>query len=50
MVWGVCTVNEYEAQSTIIPVVGVITRKDYELRQQCHFGTISWRVAIQKGS
>jgi hypothetical protein len=30
-------VNEYEAQSAIIPFVGTIMQKEYELQQQCHF-------------
>jgi hypothetical protein len=28
------SINEYEAQGAIIPFVGVIIRKGYELRQQ----------------
>jgi hypothetical protein len=41
MVWNTGTINEYEAQSTIIPFVGIIILKEYELRQQCHFAFIS---------
>jgi hypothetical protein len=41
MVWKIGPVNEYEAQSAIIPIVGIIIRKEYELRQQCHFIFIS---------
>jgi hypothetical protein len=31
------SVNEHEAQSATIPFVGIIIRKEYELRQQSHF-------------
>jgi len=48
MVWNIGPVNEYEAQSAIIPFVGIIIRKEYELRQQCHFIFISRRVATPK--
>jgi hypothetical protein len=37
MVWNIGPVNEYEAQSATIPFVCITTRKEYELRQQCHF-------------
>jgi hypothetical protein len=37
MVRNTGAVNEYEARSAIIPFVGKIIRKEYELRQQCHF-------------
>jgi hypothetical protein len=40
-------INEYEAQSEIIPFVGIVG-KEYELRQQCHFIFIHWRVASLK--
>jgi hypothetical protein len=40
-------VNEYEDQSAIIPFVGIMIQKDYELRQ-CHFVFISRRVATKK--
>jgi hypothetical protein len=36
MVWNIGPVNEYEAQSAVIPFVGIIIRKEYELRKQCH--------------
>jgi hypothetical protein len=49
MVWNIGSVNEYGALSVIIPSVGVI-RKEYELRQQCHFVFISPRVATPKES
>jgi hypothetical protein len=32
MKWKIGPVNEYEAQSEIIPFVGIIIRKEYELR------------------
>jgi hypothetical protein len=48
MVWHIGPVNEYEAQCAMIPFVGVITRKENELRQQCHVIFISRRVAIPK--
>jgi hypothetical protein len=41
-------VNEYEDQSAVIPFVGIIIRKAYEVRQQCHFIFISRRVATKK--
>jgi hypothetical protein len=50
MVWNIVPVNEYEAQSAIIPFVDIIIRKQYELRQQCHFVFISRRVATKKES
>jgi hypothetical protein len=34
MVWNIGPVNEYEAQSAIIPVVDIIIQREYELRQQ----------------
>jgi hypothetical protein len=34
--WNVGSVNEYEALSAIIPFVGVIIQREYELRQQVH--------------
>jgi hypothetical protein len=37
MVWDTGHVNEYEAQSAIIPFIGIIIRKEHELRQQCHY-------------
>jgi hypothetical protein len=37
MVPNIVPVNEHEAQSTIVPIVGIKIRKEYELRQQCHF-------------
>jgi hypothetical protein len=40
--------SEYEAQNVLIPFVGIIIRKEYELRQQCHFILISRRVVTQK--
>jgi hypothetical protein len=46
--WNIGPVNECEAQSVIIPFVGIIIRKEYELRQQCHFVFISQRVATMK--
>jgi hypothetical protein len=48
MVWNIGPVNECEAQSAIIPFVSMIKRKEYELRQQCHFIFICWRVATPK--
>jgi hypothetical protein len=35
MVWHIGPVNEYEAGSAIIPFVGIIIYKGYELQQQC---------------
>jgi hypothetical protein len=49
MLWCIGLVNEYEAQSAIIPFVSIIIRKEYELRQ-CHFIFISRRVATKKES
>jgi hypothetical protein len=48
MLWNTGIVNEYEARSAIMPFVGIIIRKEYELRQQCHFTFISKRVATQQ--
>jgi hypothetical protein len=45
-IWG--PVNEYETQSETVPFVGIIIRKEYELRQQCNFLFISRRVATPK--
>jgi hypothetical protein len=50
IVWTIGPVNEYEAQTAIIPFVGVITRKQYVLRQQCHFVFISRRVGTKERS
>jgi hypothetical protein len=50
MVWNIGPVSEYEAQSAIINFFGVIIRKEYELRQQCHFVFISQRVETPKES
>jgi hypothetical protein len=50
MVWNAGPVNEYEAQSKIILFVGIIIRKEYELRQQWQFVFISRRVATMNGS
>jgi hypothetical protein len=36
------------SQSAIIPFVGTTIRKEYELRQQCHFIFITRRVATPK--
>jgi hypothetical protein len=47
MLWNIVLVNEYEAQSAIIAFVNII-RKEYELRQKCHFIFISRRVATKK--
>jgi hypothetical protein len=44
MVWNIGPVNKYEAQSAIIPFVGIKVRKEYELRQQRHFIFTSRRV------
>jgi hypothetical protein len=41
-------VNEYEVQSRIINVVGVMIRKEYEQRQQCHLIFIGRLVATKK--
>jgi hypothetical protein len=41
---------ECEAQSAIIPFVGIVIRKGYEQRQQSHFIFISRRVATKKES
>jgi hypothetical protein len=41
MVWNIGPINEYEAQSAIIPFVVIIIRKEYELRQQYDFIFIS---------
>jgi hypothetical protein len=49
MVWNTGTVNEYDAQSAIIPFIGII-RKEYELQQQFHSIFISRRVATKKES
>jgi hypothetical protein len=35
--WNIGPVNKYETQGAIIPFVGIIIRKEYELRQQCNF-------------
>jgi hypothetical protein len=48
MVWNIGPVNEYEAQSAIIPIVGEIIRKGYELRKQCFLIFISRRVVTPK--
>jgi hypothetical protein len=47
MAWNTGPVNESEAQSAIIPFVGII-QKEYELRQQCNLIFISRRVATPK--
>jgi hypothetical protein len=44
--WDIGRVNEYEAQSAIIPFVGITIRKQCELQQQCLFLFISRRVAV----
>jgi hypothetical protein len=49
-IWNIGPVNEYEAKSVIISLVGIIIRKEYEMRQQCHFIFISRRVATKKES
>jgi hypothetical protein len=33
-VWNIGPVNEYEAQSVVIPFVGIIIRKGYEMRKK----------------
>jgi hypothetical protein len=48
MIWSVGPVSEYETQSAMIPFVGIIVRKEYELLQQCFFVFISRRVATKK--
>jgi hypothetical protein len=48
MAWNFDRVNGSEAQSVIIPFVGIIIRKYYELRQQRHFIFDSRRVATKK--
>jgi hypothetical protein len=48
MVWNIGPVNEFESQNAIIPFVGIIIQKEYELRQQFHFIFISRRIATQK--
>jgi hypothetical protein len=48
IVWNADPVNEYEAQSTIIPFVGIMIQKEYKLRQQCHFIFISRHVATER--
>jgi hypothetical protein len=48
MVWNIGLGNEYEAQSAIIPFVGIKIRREYELRQQCHFAFVSGSVATPK--
>jgi hypothetical protein len=48
MVWNIGPVNEFEAKSAIIPFVGIIILKEYELGQQFHFIFISRRTATQK--
>jgi hypothetical protein len=50
MVLNIVPVNEYEAQSAIIPSVGIIARTEYELRQQCPFMFIGRRVATPNES
>jgi len=45
MVWNTGTVNEYDAQSAIIPFIGTI-RKEYELQQQFHSIFISRRQSV----
>jgi hypothetical protein len=49
MAWNIEPVNEYKAQSSILPFVGII-RKEYELRQQCNFilkkADFSWRQNV----
>jgi hypothetical protein len=48
MVWNIGPVNEYEAQGAIIPFVGIIIRKEYELRQHCHFVFFFIRRVVTK--
>jgi hypothetical protein len=48
MVWNIVPVNEYEAHRAIIHFVGIIIRKEYELRQQCYLIFINRRVATKK--
>jgi hypothetical protein len=50
MVSNIGPVNECETRSAVIPFVGIIIRKEYELRQQSHFVFISRRVATKKTS
>jgi hypothetical protein len=44
MAWKIGPLNEYEAESAIIPFVGITIRKEHELRQQCQFIFISLGV------
>jgi hypothetical protein len=48
-VWNIAPVNEYEAQSAIIPFVSIIIGKKKEL-QQCHFTFINRYAATLKES
>jgi hypothetical protein len=48
MEWNIVLLNEYEAQRAIIPFVAKIIRKEYALRQKCHFIFISRRVATPR--
>jgi hypothetical protein len=50
MVWNISPVNGYEAQSAIIPFVGIIIRNEYELRQQRHLIFIIRRVVTKKAN
>jgi hypothetical protein len=50
MLWNIGSVNEYGAQSAIIPFFGIIIREEYELRQQCHLIYISWPTVTPKES
>jgi hypothetical protein len=50
MVWNIGPLNECKAQSAIIPLVGIMIRKQYELRQKCHFVFVSRRVATKKAT
>jgi mitochondrial fission protein ELM1 len=50
MLWNIGPVNEYEAQSAVIPFICIIIRKEYELRQQSHLIFISRRVPQRKKS
>jgi hypothetical protein len=50
MVWNIGLVNEYEAQSAIIPCVGIIIQNKYVMQQQCHFIFITQCVVTPKES
>jgi hypothetical protein len=50
MVWNIGPINEYEAQSAIIPLLGIIIRKENKLQQQCCLIFISRHVATPKES